>query len=302
MPKYLNNLDEDAPEYDPKSRALNANPNPHIDPNEMTFKGDHYHKFTGDTLDFIAVDKFAWDHVKKFDSELNSVAMPTLTALLHKKATVQNNLVKGKKFEEISKRYGGAGHFAEHIEDLIASKEHYVEYDEMGKIVNHNLSQKQGKSKYPEDVYPQDHISVWGSWWNKELGWGFACCHGTDRNAICPGDKGKKLAIIKEYRLVKKREAELKYADKNEDLSKYLQETSKRIEEIEKVIDEQQIHINLESHKAYEKHLAEQNQKKIEDEKNQKFQKSARETDHDGKYISRERSRSNEKSSNRLKK
>jgi pre-mRNA-processing factor SLU7 len=300
--KYLENLDDDAPEYDPKTRALNLNPNPDRDPNEMMFKGDSFHKFTGDTLDFISQDRFAWDHVKKYGSELNSVAMPTLTELLHKKAQAQTTLQRGKKFEEIAKRYGGANHFTERIEDLIASKDNYVEYDEMGKIINHNLSQKQGKSKYPEDIYPQDHTSVWGSWWNKELGWGFACCHGTDRNAICPGDKGKKLAIIKEYRFVKKREAELKYAEKTEDISKYLHETNRRIEEIEKIIDEQQIHINLESHKAYEKHLAEQNQKKIEDEKNQKFQKSVRDTDHENKYVHRERSRSNEKTTGKFKK
>ena len=60
--------------------------------------------------------------------------------------------------------------------------------------------------------------------------------------------------------------------------------------------------LNLESHKAYEKHLAEQNQRKMEDEKNQKFQKSVRDTVHEGKYTQRERSRSAEKASNKLRK
>ena len=33
------------------------------------------------------------------------------------------------------------------------------------------------KSKYEEDVFINDHTSVWGSWFNKHLGWGYHCCH-----------------------------------------------------------------------------------------------------------------------------
>lgn len=295
MAKYLVNLDEDAPAYDPKSRSMPGNPNTEIADNVQSFKGDNYNKFTGDTLEFIDQDKFAWDHVRRHGSELNSVAMPTLTEMLHKKSKANSSLMRGKLFEEIAKRYGGADHFKEQIGDLIASKESYVEYDQQGKIISKNLSEKQGKSKYPEDVFPQDHSSVWGSWWNKELGWGFACCHGTDRNAICPGDKGKKLAIIKEYRIVRKREAELRFGDKKDGKSQDLADTSKRIEEIEQIIEDQKIHINLESHKAYEKHLTEQNQKKIEEQKNSKFQKSTKETDHENIKTNKDRSRSREK-------
>lgn len=295
MAKYLLNLDDDAPDYDPKSRSMPGNPNKDDDPNIVTFKGDNFNKYSGDTLQFMDQDNFAWEHVRKHGSELNSVAMPTLTEMLHKKSKANSSLMRGKLFEEVAKRYGGVDHFKEKLEDLIASKETYVEYDQQGKAISKNLSEKQGKSRYPEDVYPQDHSSVWGSWWNKELGWGFACCHGTDRNAICPGDKGKKLAIIKEYRIVKKREAELRFGDKKDDRAQDLSETAKRIEEIEQIIEDQKIHINLESHKAYEKHLAEQNQKKIEDEKNNKFQRSIKETEQDASRHVKDRSRSKEK-------
>ncbi len=37
------------------------------------------------------------------------------------------------------------------------------------------------KSKYPEDVIILNHKSVWGSWWNEVLGWGYSCCHGNDK-------------------------------------------------------------------------------------------------------------------------
>lgn len=296
--KYLNNLNEDGPAYDGKSRVMNGNPNPHLDPEQQEFKGDNFNRFTGDTLEFIDQDKFAWNHVKKFGSELNSVAMPTLTEMLHKKSRAVNQMHKGQLYEQMSKRYGGDQHFAPQMEELLTSKEQYVEYDEKGQVIDRGLSQKQGKSKYHEDVYPQDHTSVWGSWWNKELGWGFACCHGTDRNAICMGDKGKKMAVVREYRVLKKREADLRFAGQSQVDEKVQQDTSRRLEEIERVIDEQKIHINLESHKAYEKQLAEQNQKKFEDEKNQKFQKSIKDTDGgalDKSQPAKDRSRSKEK-------
>ena len=42
------------------------------------------------------------------------------------------------------------------------------------------------KSKYEEDVYPGNHTSVWGSWYNREEGkWGYACCHQCVKNAYC---------------------------------------------------------------------------------------------------------------------
>jgi pre-mRNA-processing factor SLU7 len=288
MAKYLLNLDDDAPAYDGKSRVLNGNPTPDVDLSSLEFKGDDYHKYTGDTIDFLSQDTFAWQHVKKYNSELNSVAMPTLTEMLHKKSQAKNNLVRGKIYEELSKRYGGEGHFQEPIEGLLISKEQYTEFDENGKLIENKHVQKQGKSKYPEDVYPQDHTSVWGSWWNKQLGWGFSCCHGTDRNAICLGDKGKKIAVIKEYRLLKRREAEMKFDEHQERNDGKNNENSKRLQEIEQIIEDQKIHINSESHKQYEKQLAEINQRKIEDEKNSKFQKSFKEN-------RRERSRSQER-------
>ena len=35
-------------------------------------------------------------------------------------------------------------------------------------------------------MYPLNHTSVWGSWYNKEKKqWGYACCHQCLRNAYC---------------------------------------------------------------------------------------------------------------------
>lgn len=45
------------------------------------------------------------------------------------------------------------------------------------------------KSKYEEDVYINNHTSVWGSWW-KDHQWGYKCCKQTMRNSYCTGAAG----------------------------------------------------------------------------------------------------------------
>ena len=45
------------------------------------------------------------------------------------------------------------------------------------------------KSKYEEDVYINNHTSVWGSWW-KDHQWGYKCCKQVIRNSYCTGAAG----------------------------------------------------------------------------------------------------------------
>ena len=45
------------------------------------------------------------------------------------------------------------------------------------------------KSKYEEDVYINNHTSVWGSWW-KDHQWGYKCCKQTIKNSYCTGLAG----------------------------------------------------------------------------------------------------------------
>jgi len=55
-----------------------------------------------------------------------------------------------------------------------------------------------------------NHTSVWGSWWNKTLGWGYECCHSSVRDQRCKGKYGIKLALVKEYKKLKELENDLK--------------------------------------------------------------------------------------------
>ena len=54
------------------------------------------------------------------------------------------------------------------------------------------MLQAVAKSRYEEDVYPNNHTSVWGSFFDPStLQWGFACCHNTIRSSYCTGEAGK---------------------------------------------------------------------------------------------------------------
>ena len=57
------------------------------------------------------------------------------------------------------------------------------------------------KSKYEEDVFINDHTSVWGSWFNKHLGWGYHCCHSNEKMSYCMGIKGRERALARELKI-----------------------------------------------------------------------------------------------------
>lgn len=45
------------------------------------------------------------------------------------------------------------------------------------------------RSKYEEDVYVNNHTSVFGSYWNNGQ-WGYKCCHAFIKNSYCCGEAG----------------------------------------------------------------------------------------------------------------
>lgn len=93
---------------------------------------------------------------------------------------------------ELRKRYGGEEFVPQ---EQITETEVYYEYSVDGKIKKETQQFGRIKSRYPEDVYINDHTSVWGSWWNQYLGWGYQCCHSNTKMSACMGLKGKELAL-----------------------------------------------------------------------------------------------------------
>ena len=47
-------------------------------------------------------------------------------------------------------------------------------------------------SRYDEDVFPQNHTSVWGSFWENGR-WGYACCKALTKNSMCLGTKAQEV-------------------------------------------------------------------------------------------------------------
>jgi pre-mRNA-processing factor SLU7 len=48
------------------------------------------------------------------------------------------------------------------------------------------------RSKYEEDVFINNHTSVWGSYW-EDFHWGYACCHSFVKQSYCTGGKGRSI-------------------------------------------------------------------------------------------------------------
>lgn len=83
---------------------------------------------------------------------------------------------------------------------LLGQTEAYVEYDRTGRVIKGQEVKK--RSRYEEDVYINNHTSVWGSWWSDGT-WGYACCHSTVKNSYCTGKAGEKAAAETAQQMVR---------------------------------------------------------------------------------------------------
>ncbi|OAD59876.1 Pre-mRNA-splicing factor SLU7 [Eufriesea mexicana] len=188
--KYLRNLDPNSAYYDPKTRSMRDNPYTGTE-REVDYKGENFARFSGDTQRHANAQLFAWEaHERGVDVHL--LAEPTKLELLKQEYDKKRDELKDKARESIINRYGGE----EHLDTLppsllLAQTEQYVEYSRYGKIIK-GQDRQVIRSKYEEDVYPNNHTSVWGSYWQAGK-WGYKCCHSFIKNSYCTGNAGKKV-------------------------------------------------------------------------------------------------------------
>lgn len=189
--KYLRNLDPNSAYYDPKTRSMRDNPYIGTE-REVDYKGENFMRFSGDTQQHANAQLFAWDaHEKGVDVHL--LAEPTKLEMLKQEYDKKRDELKDKARDSIIDRYGGEEHLEAPSKSLLlAQTEHYVEYSRYGKIVK-GQDRQIIRSKYEEDVYPNNHMSVWGSYW-QDGKWGYVCCHCFVKNSYCTGESGKKAA------------------------------------------------------------------------------------------------------------
>lgn len=182
--KYLLNLDPNSAHYDPKSRSMREDPQPHKA--KKAFAGDNfvrksgdYHAWEAERLHQLA----AYDH----GASLHMQAAPSQAEILHQHFKNKKDKLQLKNKDTIMQQYGDAAEEAPEDGLLLGQTERYVEYDAAGRVVKGQ--DIKAHSRYEEDVHPNNHTSVWGSWWEGGQ-WGYACCHQTIKNSYCTGEAG----------------------------------------------------------------------------------------------------------------
>lgn len=186
--KYLRNLDPNSAFYDPKTRSMRDNPNKDKNPEELSFAGDNFLRYSGDSKKMAQLQLFAWDASEK-GSDVHLLANPTQGELLYKEVSDKKVKLKDDIQKSILEKYGGAKHLNIPSKDLLyAQTENYVEYSRTGKIIKGQEKAKV-KSKYEEEVYINNHTTVWGSYWENGK-WGYKCCHSLIKNSYCTGSAG----------------------------------------------------------------------------------------------------------------
>lgn len=181
--KYLRNLDPNSAYYDPKTRSMRDNPNPTKNPDELEFAGENFIRYTGDTQEHATAQLFAWEaHSKGVD--VHVLAEPTKLELLQKEYEKKKEEFKDNVKGNVLEKYGGEEYLQRPPKQLLlAQTETYIEYARDGRIIK-GVEKQIIRSRYEEDVYINNHTSVWGSFW-KEGKWGFKCCHSFIKNSWC---------------------------------------------------------------------------------------------------------------------
>ncbi|XP_063977774.1 pre-mRNA-splicing factor Slu7-like [Diachasmimorpha longicaudata] len=186
--KYLRNLDSNSAYYDPKTRSMRDNPYAGTE-KEVDYKGENFVRFSGDTQKHATAQLFAWDaHEKGVDVHL--LAEPTKLEMLKHEYDKKRDELKNEARGSVVDKYGGHEHLSTADPSLLlAQTEHYVEYSRSGKIIKGQEKQVI-RSQYEEDIFPNNHKTVFGSYWSRGH-WGYQCCHSFIKNSYCTGESGK---------------------------------------------------------------------------------------------------------------
>jgi len=189
--KYLLSLNPDSATYNPKTRSLVDGGKLEDAPAKL-FAEANFLNASGESAAFEKLQKYAWEIQEQTgDISKHAQANPTAGALAAKKAEEEADRKKQERERMLLDMYGATpAEMPKALKDMaLAESERFVEYDEVGLIKGGPTTV--ARSKYPEDVFPGNHSSVWGSWWS-DFKWGYACCHSFIKNSYCTGEDGKR--------------------------------------------------------------------------------------------------------------
>ncbi|KAI3977469.1 hypothetical protein MKX01_000382 [Papaver californicum] len=186
--KYLLNLDVNSAYYDPKTRSMREDPNPDSDPNEKFYEGDNKYRKSGQATEFNQLRMHVLEAYKK-GHDAHMQAAPSQAEFLLKNFMDNKQKLKSKTKDSIMEKYGNAATEKDIPRELLLGQsELQVEYNLAGRIM---MGQEMyiPRSKYEEDIYINNHTTVWGSWW-KDGQWGYKCCKQSIKNSYCTGAAG----------------------------------------------------------------------------------------------------------------
>ncbi|ANB14393.1 pre-mRNA splicing factor SLU7 [Sugiyamaella lignohabitans] len=186
---YLEDLSEDAVEFNPKTRTMRT------EGGTINDNGQFERKLSDSALEYENLRQKA-EGLSEQGMAIHMEASPTEAVLKLKQLQQEKESQKHKLKQELLEKYGGAEHLAPRpkeveIVPLEASTVTKSGEDKPG------LKPSSIKSRYPEDIYPGNHSSVWGSYWINGK-WGFACCHSLVKHSYCLGEKGIEINDSKE--------------------------------------------------------------------------------------------------------
>jgi len=191
--KYLRNLDVDSAYYDPKTRSMRENPTPNADPRDNFYRGDNAALNTGQVVEFERMTRHAWEQAETGASTIHMQAAPSQAEALYKQFKEKKEKLETQSKQHIMDKYGDASSGKAPEGLTLGQTERYVEYDRAGRLIK-GAETATVRSRYEEDVYLQNHTSVWGSFWNAGQ-WGYACCKSTVKNSYCTGARGIEVAL-----------------------------------------------------------------------------------------------------------
>lgn len=181
--KYLRNLDPNSAFYDPKTRSMRENPLPNKNPEDVEFAGENFVRFSGDTQAHAKAQLFSWEASGK-GVDVHVLAEPTKLELLQKEYESKKVEFKNSVKDNVLEKYGGEEYLKIPPKSLLlAQTESYIEYGRDGRIIK-GVEKPIIRSRYEEDVYHNNHTTVFGSYWNNGK-WGYKCCKSFIKNSWC---------------------------------------------------------------------------------------------------------------------
>ncbi|PWY79478.1 hypothetical protein BO94DRAFT_537509 [Aspergillus sclerotioniger CBS 115572] len=188
--KYLLNLDLDSAKYDPKTRRM-VDMGAQDDQAAALVAEENFVRASGDAAEFEKAQRYAWESQERGLQKIHLQANPTAGEVMRKKEEAETVAKREAQRKALLEKYGGQEHLdpTPLRDTMVVENERFVEYDETGAIKG--APKKVAKSKYAEDIFSNNHTSVWGSWWHN-FEWGYACCFSTVKNSYCTGEDGKR--------------------------------------------------------------------------------------------------------------